>query len=306
MIRQDRKNLSIVIPVFNRESIIERTLNSVAAQTACHEVELIVIDNNSSDRSAEVVSDWMESHPEVSTRFARQTKRGAAAARNLGLQMVVTPWVMFFDSDDVMLPSHISTILEAIEKNPDSDIVGWNINQQLPSGKRHIAKFTTVRPMVSHLIHATLATQRFAARTELVVNAGGWNETAEGWNDYELGVRLLLKKPKMVKIKTASPNVITYFTERSITGRTFSDNPCKWEHSLDIIEKHLADSAPEYLPWIAYRRAVLSADYRREGAKEESDRLLAKACSREIIPYIIYLHHRFIHRGAYVIARIFM
>lgn len=284
---------------------MERTLNSVAAQTARHEIEIIFVDNNSTDGSPEAIKEWITRNPEISTRLLFENKKGATAARNKGLEAVKTPWVMFFDSDDEMLPNHICLILKAMSENPDADIIGWEINQQLPSGKRIKAQFTTLSPMQAHLVHAILATQRFAAKTELVRSAGGWDETVEGWNDYELGVRLLLKNPKMVKIHTDEPQVVTYFTENSITGRTFSDNPEKWEHSLDTIEKHLRPAAPEYLPWIAYRRAVLAADYKREGDSPNASRLLSKAKeSNPLLSTLVYLHHRFIHRGAYLIARI--
>lgn len=296
-----------MIPVHNREAIVCRTLDSVAANTASREVELIVVDNNSTDGSADEIRRWMSHHPEICTTLTNCPRPGATAARNTGLSMVRTPWVMFFDSDDVMLPRHLENILKTVRMNPDAELAGWEINQQLPSGRRLRAKFTTVRPMTAHLIHAILATQRFAARTELIRNAGGWDETVRGWNDYELGVRILLQKPKMIKVDVPVPQVITFFTEQSITGRTFSTDPDKWEHSLDTIEEHLKVSAPQYLPWIAYRRAVLAADYRREGDGANAERLLRSAAkTKPAAAKIIYLHHRFIHRGAYLIAKLLL
>lgn len=301
----DRSNiLTLVIPVFNRADIIMRTLDSVAAQTAADRVEIIIVDNNSSDNSVAVVRKWIDDNPSLNVKTAVQKKKGATAARNLGLAMTETPWVMFFDSDDVMNPGHIDTILEAIRNNPDAELIGWEVDQQLPSRKRNIGRFTTSNPLENHLIHAILATLRYAVRTDLIRVVGGWNEDVDGWDDYELGVRLLLKKPKMVKIEAEDPNVIIYFTDESITGNNFSGNPPKWEHALDLIESYLAKEAPEYLHWIEYRRAILAADYRREGDKANACRLLAEACGKHSLrPRIIYLHHLILHRGAYLTER---
>lgn len=302
----DRSNiLTLVIPVFNRADIIMRTLDSVAAQTAADRVEIIIVDNNSSDNSIAVIQKWIKDNPSLNVRTAVQKKKGATAARNLGLDMTVTPWVMFFDSDDVMNPGHIESILDAIGDNPDAELIGWEVDQQLPSRKRNIGRFTTYNPIENHLIHTILATQRYTVRTDLIRSVGGWNEDVEGWNDYELGVRLLLMKPRMVKIETENPNVIIYFTEESITGNNFSGNPPKWEHALELIENYLAKDAPVYLHWIEYRRAILAAEYRKEGDKENARRLLAQACGKHCIrPRIVYLHHLILHRGAHLTERL--
>ena len=121
------KSLSIVIPIYNRAEIVCRTLNSIAAQECIEKCKIILVDNNSTDNTIDVLSQWKDSpaaaHLDVT--ILSEHKPGAAAARNCGFNAVDTPWVMFFDSDDEMLPSLIADILDTINTKSDFDIVGW-------------------------------------------------------------------------------------------------------------------------------------------------------------------------------------
>ena len=93
---------SIVVPVYNRATAIVRCLDSIAMQRGVEAFSVIVVDNNSTDGSAAAVSAWHDAHSEIDLMQVTETRQGAAAARNKGLNMVTTPYVMFFDSDDEM------------------------------------------------------------------------------------------------------------------------------------------------------------------------------------------------------------
>lgn len=306
------KLVTIIVPAYNREATIVRSLDSVAGQRGVGYFSVIVVDNNSSDDTAGTVSRWHESHPEIDLTLTDETKQGASAARNKGLAMTVTPYVMFFDSDDEMLQGHLERIVRGITDFPDADILGWDIVYRYPSGKNYRSFFESARPIYNHLTQSTFTTNKYVAKTDFVRKAGAWNVDLKAWNDYELGVRLLALRPDIVKLdcRNDSPTVLNHFTFDSITGTGFSKKTGLWEKSLDCIEATLKDSGrQDILCWIGYRRAVLAGHYAREGAKSDAARLLAAAPCKgfgRLKARVCYEITRLFGRGARTVASLML
>lgn len=303
--------ISIIIPVYNRAKVVGRTLASVAAQTY-RPINLILVDNNSTDESLAVLQKWATDNidNDFNITLLQELKPGATAARNCGLSAATTPYVMFFDSDDTMSPRLVESIMKCFTSDTALDLVGWDISQQLPSGRTRTGYFRTRNPLYNHIIHGTLSTQRYACRKELAVNAGGWDESVRGWNDYELGMRILLQHPCMRKLGLRHP-VQAYFTEESITGRSYAADPAKWEHSLDLCESALRNAdRHKAVKWIDVRRMILAASYAAEGAAAESRRLKNSVINRysgfnKLVFRLIYLKARIYRRGTHIIAGLF-
>ena len=272
-----------VIPVYNREATIRRCLDSIAAQRGIEHFELIIVDNNSADDSVGEIKRWVDINPRIKTTITSEKQQSAAAARNAGLALATTDYVMFFDSDDEMLQGHLERLLKGISQYPDADIIGWNIICQLPDMRWYKAVFKCERPIFDHIINSSLATQRYAAKTQLFKSAGGWDSALPGWDDLELGVRLISLNPKMIKLSDPAdgPLVKTYFTSNSITGSSFSATPAKWEAAMDKIERIIETNFPEELYLVAFRRAALAGLYAREGAKKDAARLLEMATTKK-------------------------
>lgn len=276
--------LTIIIPVYNRESLVERTLSSVAAQTL-RQLQVILVDNNSTDNSLQVLQQWQRanSRPDFQIEVLTEKQPGAAAARNCGLAAASSEFVMFFDSDDTMAPGHVARAVEAFLQHPATDIVGWNIGLTLQSGKRITRNFNDSDTLWNCIMHGSMATQRYAMRTSLANKAGKWNSDIPGWNDIEFGIRLLLQKPVVMKLH-GEITVETFNHPQSITGTGgFSPTPWKWEQSLDEIERHMPNTRT--VRYVRLRRAVLAGDYARENAEGESDRLLQQVLASEKCPF---------------------
>jgi glycosyltransferase involved in cell wall biosynthesis len=92
--------ISVVIPAHNAEKYLEETLASVHTQTFS-DYEIIVVDDGSTDRTAEIASD----HDRVV--LLAQTNRGEAGARNTGIRAARGKYVAFLDADDIWLPSKL-------------------------------------------------------------------------------------------------------------------------------------------------------------------------------------------------------
>lgn len=284
--------LTVVIPVYNRAERIVATLQSVKSQTL-RPLKVVLVDNNSTDNTLSVLNQWRESVADdgIVVKVVEEKVSGAAAARNRGLQEVTTPLTMFFDSDDIMAPDHCQRAVEAFRRYCDADIVGWDCWLN-PIGKsREKLRFADKDVAWNNLFFGSLATQRYVAKTELFRRCGGWNPQCRGWNDAEIGLRLLSLSPTIVKL-SGSPTVDVIQTEDSITGQRFADKPQTWETALELMEA-AAKGNRRLCRAINFRRALLAGDYRREGATADSCRLSKVALDKECV-----LFYRLLYRLA--------
>ena len=303
----EAKILTVVIPVYNRANIVGRTLQCLSQQDT-RDFAIILVDNNSQDDSLKVLQTWKNENTDIDCTILTETIPGAAAARNCGLRNVTTEYVMFFDSDDVMTPSHISSAIKLLKANPQVDILGWDINIQLSSGKYKKGRFCTKNPLVNHLIFASMSTQRYVVKTNFIISVGGWNDKVRLWDDYELGVRLLLANPVMLK-RGGEIAVTTYFSEMSLTSHSYVENKEVWEYPLHLITKYIAESEASMLPWVGYRKAILAAEYFSEGNGEEAERLMSEisetGMNKCLAKLILYWHTTF-KRFSWVFPFVFL
>ena len=102
---------SIIIPVYNRESIIKKTIESVIHQTYTH-WELIVIDDGSTDKTKASVLEFTSKDERI--KYVYQNNAERSVARNNGIKHATGDWICFLDSDDAFKKNHLEIIHERI------------------------------------------------------------------------------------------------------------------------------------------------------------------------------------------------
>ena len=107
--------ISIVIPTYNRADLIPKAIQSVFEQTY-QNWELIIVDNYSDDGTKEVIDSFKDSR--ISMLLIPRTG-SVAASRNLGVLHSKGEWIAFLDSDDWWFPKKLSSVVRAIQSNPD-------------------------------------------------------------------------------------------------------------------------------------------------------------------------------------------
>jgi glycosyltransferase involved in cell wall biosynthesis len=109
---------SVVIPLFNKEALIERTIGSVLAQS-CGDFEMIVVDDGSTDASVERV----EQIADPRLRLIRQANAGPGAARNAGMRAATGTWIAFLDGDDIWFPDHLAELAAMATRFPAAGLL---------------------------------------------------------------------------------------------------------------------------------------------------------------------------------------
>lgn len=112
--------VSIIIPNYNRATLIGETLDSILAQSYPH-WECIIVDDGSTDDSLKVIEEYVKKDSRFQLLLRPNNHpKGANACRNIGLQKASGDYVIFFDSDDLMTENHVDKKLKTIlTKNYD-------------------------------------------------------------------------------------------------------------------------------------------------------------------------------------------
>lgn len=303
--------ISIIIPVYNREKLIVRCLDSVKDQTVLP-YELVVVDNNSTDSTRFVVEKWKSenSNLPISFKILNQSIRGAYAARQKGQENAEGDYFIFFDSDDAMRPNLIEEVLNKLSEHPDADVVCWQcMIHQLDKSSR-VPPFMADKPLEAHLVHTLLRPQGYTIRKSFLEKTGGWNKQLFVWDDLELGQRILLKNPVIYPLKKILADIFSQ--EESITGLDFSSKQGEWEKILDEMANNAASlQTPDSIKInniIDYRRVILAAHYKREknlsAARNLYKKTIQKKSMKYRIPLIFAYHYTSLGlRGAWRIVR---
>jgi glycosyltransferase involved in cell wall biosynthesis len=105
-------SISVVIPAYNRETLITPTLDSVQAQIL-RPLEVLIVDDRSTDRTVAVIQDYARQHPGLNVKCLPQEKnQGVSAARNRGVREAQGDWIAFLDSDDMWEPNHLQALAD--------------------------------------------------------------------------------------------------------------------------------------------------------------------------------------------------
>jgi glycosyltransferase involved in cell wall biosynthesis len=109
-------DISVIVPAYNEEKYIFDCLSSVFVWKTDRSFEVIVVDNNSEDTTAEIASKF-------NVKLVLEKKPGASAARNTGASLAKSEILYFLDADCRLLPGVLGKILEAFDTHPDVTIV---------------------------------------------------------------------------------------------------------------------------------------------------------------------------------------
>ena len=222
--------MSVIIPTYNRASLLSQAIKSVLEQIYT-DLELIVIDDASSDNTEETVHSFTDRR----LCYIKQKHKGPSCARNEGIKSSCGEYIAFLDDDDLFLPGKLSSQVTKVVENPSAGLVyGLYLSS---AGKESLFKTAGVcyqnlelkQLLLGPVFHwSTVMVQR-----SLLNDVGGFDETVCG-EDWELTIRLALAGCRMVCV----PEPVTLVRRQPISN---TRDLGYMSSLLDVIDKVFRD-----------------------------------------------------------------
>lgn len=189
------RQVSVILPTYNRAYCIERAVDSVLRQTYPH-WELLVVDDGSTDHTEEIMAGYTAADERI--RYYRQAcNKGVAAARNEGIRQARYDYFAFQDSDDVWHEDKLEKQMRVFEENPDVGLVYSAIQGMRQNGTPvRIPDDAMERQILSGNLYKLLLQGNVIDAPSVVMQrkctkrCGGFDETLSCLEDWELFLRI--------------------------------------------------------------------------------------------------------------------
>jgi len=183
--------ISVIIPLYNSISTIEASVESVINQTLTEPIEIIIVDDGSTDESAKVVEKIIERNHGNENRDIKLIKKlngGVSTARNVGLKVATGVWISFLDSDDIWHPDKLKIIIKTMVDN-NIKFIGHAYTNE--------SAFPTLNKnnKLKKISFSSLLLRNFAVTPSIVIKKDiceKFNESMSHTEDHELWLRIAL------------------------------------------------------------------------------------------------------------------
>lgn len=183
--------ISIVMPVFNRAKIINRSIKSILAQTYS-DYELIIVDDCSTDNTVEIINKIKDARIRI---VLLEKNSGANKARNVGVSVAIGEVIAFMDSDDIWKAEKLEKTLSFLKKN-NADVVFHAYKRIFPNGNTDILphyNLNTVNDRKHHILYENcMATPTIVGYRKVFIEEP-FDENMPKFQDWELAIRLVDK-----------------------------------------------------------------------------------------------------------------
>ena len=183
--------ITVIIPTYNREKLLVKTIESVLNQTVKAD-EIIIIDDGSTDNTKDIVKNYNKTE----IKYIYQENKGVSNARNHGIQQSSNEWLCFLDSDDIWESNKLEKQIEFHQKNTHilfshTDEL-WLFNNKIIKQKKHQLKpsgFCFEQNIPNTLIGAST----MMIHKKVLEDVGYFDEQLIACEDYDLWLRILAK-----------------------------------------------------------------------------------------------------------------
>lgn len=263
--------VSVIIPVLNAERTLQRAIDSVLAQT-CPVIEIIIVDNNSSDGSLRIAQTYATKYPQL-IRLLSETKPGANPARIRGIKEAKGTWIQLLDADDELLPDKIRHQVAIIDRHSSADLIcGEAIIYSGDSPDKEIIKKIRVNDdRIAGLIHSQLgSTCSNLWKRAVLLELDCWNPAYSSSQEYFTMLEIYKAGKNILSDKAVYTRIYAY--PESISNTKTADR------AFLILKNRLNyyDKLNSYLK----ENNQLPAGY-----KTETDRLMRIGCYAFMIRY---------------------
>ncbi len=186
-----RPEISVVIPVYNYERFVTQALSSAAGSRGV-DIELVVIDDHSTDGSRAVVEKFQTDRPDVAMRIVSlSVNTGLSAVRNRALDHVRAECVFFLDADNSVYPDALRILHDALLAADDHTAFSYGMIRCFGEQDRLLSVYPW---SVEHLVRGNYIDAMVMMRRRVLDELGGFSLDMQnehgGWEDYEMWLRL--------------------------------------------------------------------------------------------------------------------
>lgn len=235
---------SIIIPVYNREDLIEATLDSCLNQDY-ENIELVIVDDGSKDNSLAVCKEYAKKNSQFNIKVISQNNSGACSARNEGMKNAFGEYIMFLDSDDYISSKKLSLqIQQIVTDNADFCICDYSIvdlnGNLIKEVKNNRKKADFICNIISPSNSAIL--MRRNSMPEILK----WNERIKKMQDVDFMLRYMLTAQKLTYLP------IPLYFYRMHDGDRISDNYYSGMQYFELFNSFQRYAKASKLPSLKY------------------------------------------------------
>jgi glycosyltransferase involved in cell wall biosynthesis len=229
--------ISVIIPTYNRASLLERSLESLTEQTLPRDdFEVVVVDDGSSDWTRTVCTKLADQLP---LRYFRIENSGISAAKNLGVFASRAPLLLFFDDDDVADPGLLEAHLETHREHPDEQVtvLGYTtwadelevtpIMEYVTEIGQHLFSYKNLEDG-QRLDYTYFWGGRSSCKRALLTTHGSFDQDMSGIEDMELGFRLARQGLSVVHTRDAKSYMVRPVTFDQFAERCLKRGRALW------------------------------------------------------------------------------
>lgn len=203
--------VSIIMPVYNSKKFLREAIES-ALSTSTTEIELIIVDDGSTDGSREIAASYQ------SVRIIKQERSGACKARNVGIKHATGEFVKFLDSDDVLEPTLVSKQV-ALLHNLDKKFILYSdirfFDNISGEDRVHVVDLNKNGDQLLQLLRSNIQTSAPLHRRASLLEIGGFDERLLKAQEYNLHLRLSMAGYKFLRL----PGIVTHVREHDDPNR---------------------------------------------------------------------------------------
>lgn len=183
---------SVVIPVYNREDLVEKVVTSILDQ-AFQDFEIIIVDNYSKDKTVELVKS-MQSYDNRIQLIQNSSNLERCISRNLGIQAAQGEYICFLDSDDFWLDTHLSLLYAFISTNNTNGLYFTNAYDSVDFGplSNRVCPSLDDYPLFEYLLTFTFNPSRVAVHHS-ILQEFHFDPEIPGLEDFDLWLRIATK-----------------------------------------------------------------------------------------------------------------
>jgi glycosyltransferase involved in cell wall biosynthesis len=185
--------VSIIIPNYNRADLLPQTLDSISDQSFPW-WEAIIVDDGSTDNSLEVIRSYVEKDSRFRLFLREKENKGPQVCRNIGLSKSTGEFLIFLDSDDLLVKDCLRNRVEKMRQYPELDFAVFPM-QHFRYKVGDLNRIWLRKSMENYLSAFLLRTQWPITgpiwKSKSFISLGGWDESVIVWQDWDIHVRAL-------------------------------------------------------------------------------------------------------------------